>query len=41
MDNDYKNPWENENLKNPWGQQQKVEDNKSFFKGMVIGVTIS
>lgn len=41
MDNNYNNPWENEDLKNPWGQNQKVEDNKSFFKGMLIGVTIA
>lgn len=41
MDNNYNNPWENENLKNPWGKNQKVEDNKSFLKGIVIGATIS
>ena len=41
MDHNYNNPWENEDLKNPWGQNQKVEDNKSFFKGMLIGVTIA
>lgn len=41
MDNNFNNPWENTDLKNPWGQKQKVKDNKSFLKGIVIGVTIS
>ena len=41
MDNNFNNPWENTDLKNPWGTNQKVNDNKSFIKGMAIGISIT
>ena len=41
MDNNYNNPWEKTDLKNPWGDNQKVKDNRSFIKGVAIGVTVT
>ena len=41
MDNNFNNPWEKEKSNDSWGQEQKVKDNASFIKGIVVGLTVT
>ena len=41
MDNNFNNPWEEEKSNDSWGQEQKVKDNASFIKGIVVGLTVT
>ena len=49
MDNNYNNEFNNNEFDNnannvsnaPWGNEQKVKDNRSFFKGLAVGFTIT
>ena len=41
MDNNFNNEFNNNGNNAAWGNEQKVKDNGSFFKGMAVGFTVA
>ena len=41
MDNNFNNEFNNNGNNAAWGNEQKVKDNGSFFKGMAVGFTVT